>query len=264
MNSVLRKAVANGPDQLHWPATMALLDVSHKLDLPDVRRCAFEALELLFPCGPNFKSSKPAIQGIKTKKDRRLFLRLFPLQAINLFRFHNISALMPMAYYHAAQLPIEDIVNGVIRGDGVRETICAFDITKVLEGRERLKISRRSTVFGWLNTLTPDGKVRRPSRDCENSPLGSGDTCFYYLLRVLLDFNRTGFLDERTDGLESLSEAAHVVFESHLCEFCWGAVQDKLRRGLQKNWGELPKYFGFTGWEDVMESQGIQDAAWAD
>lgn len=185
---------------------MTLLDVSHKLDLHDVRLEAFEALRLLFPCGPDYRLSiKPAIQGIKTKRARQLFLRVFPPQAINLFRKYNISSLMLMAYYHAAQLSVKDIVSGVVGADGVKVTTCAYDITKVLERRDHLKWSRRFIVYGWLNTLTSDGKPRLIGEDCENGPaFETGETCFCYILRMLMELKSSEYLDTRTDTLPSV------------------------------------------------------------
>lgn len=243
---------------------MAVLSASHKLDLPTQRRLAIAALQLLFPCDiDSYRPVRPTIRGVKAK-ERETFLRTFPLQAINAFRDFDLPAFGPVAYYLAAQLSIEDIVNGVPRGDDTTETICAYDITRVLEGREKLRASRRSTVFSWLDNITPDGKPKRPCDACDNVPSWGGDTCFYYLLRTSIDFNRNGFLDTKTEALEGLPEKACGVLKEHLCEHCWEEVKKWMQKGLDDNWCKLPTYFGLEGWDQLIAAQAMSDAAWED
>lgn len=263
-SSELKKTVEGGSPQLHWEGTMAVLSASHKLDLPTQRRLAIAALQLLFPCDiDSYRPVRPTIRGVKAK-ERETFLRMFPLQAINAFRDFDLPAFGPVAYYLAAQLSIEDIVNGVPRGDDTTETICAYDITRVLEGREKLRASRRSTVFSWLDNITPDGKPKRPCDACDNVPSWGGDTCFYYLLRTSIDFNRNGFLDTKTEALEGLPEKAWGVLKEHLCEHCWEEVMKWMQKGLDDNWRKLPTYFGLESWDQLIAAQAMSDAAWAD
>ncbi|RDB17623.1 hypothetical protein Hypma_001062 [Hypsizygus marmoreus] len=261
---LLKKAKStNGRDILYWKAAVALLEASHKLSLGGLRMRVIEALRTLFHCDALFNPTKPAIGGIRTHKGKTIMPRVFPLQAINLFREYNIPSLTPMAYYYAAQLSVQDIVHGVVRRDGEREVLCPYDMTQVITGRELLKLSRRTVLFGWLNNLTRDGRHVKPSEECTELPLeSSGDTCFNYLMRMLMDFNRNLFLDSRTDALQSLPQVSNVFLTRHLCASCRVRVQEQMEAAIQANWQELPNYFGFKGWQDVMDRQKSVDAGW--
>lgn len=144
----LKTEVPDGVDKFHWHATVALLHCSHRLDLVAVHNNAIDALKMLFPCGPDFTyPDVPGIVGVKSD-DRTLFLRIIPLEAIDLFRQYKL---------HAAQLAITDIARGVVCNDGCKVTIstAAGDVIVVLEGREQLKLSRRIVLLRCSNDLTP-------------------------------------------------------------------------------------------------------------
>lgn len=113
------------------------------------------------------------------------------------------------------------------------------------------------------NTLTSDGKPRLIGEDCENGPaFETGETCFCYILRMLMELKSSEYLDTRTDTLDPLSEASKATSERHLCEHCFYEVQNNLGEGLKDNWEELPKFFGLEGWEEIIDAQVRQDAAW--
>jgi hypothetical protein len=238
--------------------------LGHKFNIPVLRSSAIEALKLLFPCSIQGHRFQPVLGGVKTQVEKKLLLRLFPIQAVNLFRECYIPALMPMAYYHAAQLSIEDIVNGVTRSDGVTERLNAFDMMRVLQGRDHLKTSRRTTTFRWLNDFVVDGKSKPPTYRCPDAPVQGGDTCFFFLLRLYIDFNRSGLMDSRTDGIKPLSKNSRRLVQSHLCFSCWNECSKKMTQGLQDNWSKLPSYFGWNTWDDVIIAQEREDEAWAD
>ncbi|KAF8070350.1 hypothetical protein FPV67DRAFT_1487047 [Lyophyllum atratum] len=230
----LKTEVPGEPDKLHWNATVALLHLSHMFDLVAVRNTAINAMKSLFPCTLMLPTIYPTIIGVR-RRDRGLFLRTIPLQAINLFRQYNLQALMPMAYYRAAQLSIADIVGGVLCSDCSRVTISAHDIVRVLEGREQLK------------------------HDCPNTPDSLGDTCLDFLLKMVVDFNRTSFMDSRTDALETLPQHSEAIFARNLCGSCFHELYQHLIFGQDKNWVMLPTYFGFKSWEEVLDAQRLED-----
>lgn len=250
--------------KLHWNSAVALLHLSHMLDLVAVRREVIDALKLVFPCGPEFTQLPPGIAGIK-RKDRSLFLRTYPLQAINLFHRYNLHALMPMAYYRAAQLATSDIIDGVVSSDGNKVKIRADDVVRVLEGREQLRVSRRKVVYRWLNNFSPESEAQLPSDECLGKPSRiSNETCFEYLLRMVLDFNRTGFMDSRHDALDTLPAHSDIIFQKHLCGTCYDTVTGELALGLVDNWMKLPTHFRLKEWAEIVEAQGLEDQRYED
>ncbi|GLB37308.1 hypothetical protein LshimejAT787_0403590 [Lyophyllum shimeji] len=92
----LRTKTSEGVPGLHWPATVALLHLSHRLDLVTLRKGAINALKLLFPRGRDYDPIYPAIAGVK-HADRQLFPRLFPYRRS--ISFANITCL-PLCPWH--------------------------------------------------------------------------------------------------------------------------------------------------------------------
>ena len=83
---------------------------------------------------------------------------MFPIKAIKLFHEHSVPSMLPMAYYHAAQLSLDDIVNGVEDG-GVLWKLDTLDTIKVLKGRDKLKTLRHQVLFPWLDDKLVEGAV---------------------------------------------------------------------------------------------------------
>lgn len=269
-NSELRAEYPDIHDDscLYWEAAIELLDVSTKLNLHEVRKSVISALGCLFPTEiteyriPKFR---PIIAGYQDQVEEKMFYRTFPIKAINLFHEHGVPSMLPMAYYHAAQLSLEDIVNGVEDG-GILWKLNTVDIIKVLKGREKLKTSRRQVLFPWL-----DDKLVEVGRDseagsatCERKLTLNGNYCWENFMEIYSQFNRSGFLDNITNGLQGLSENAEKIFGHYVCERCRSDALRLLRAGELENWGNLPEYFGFEDWDAVKKLQENIDRGWED
>lgn len=205
----------------------------------------------------------PALAGVR-KADRKLFARIYPLQAINLFREYGLHELMPMAYYRAAQLAIADIIKGVVCGDSTVVTLPQADIVKVLEGREKLRRSRRTILLAWLANHAEDGQHKSPSDECLGVPSdNTGETCAEYVYQLLLAFNKSGYMDTNTDVLSPLLLQSDE-FRPDLCLKCFDVVASEIMMGVDDNWEQLPCYFGFKDWPKVMRAQEIENERWRD
>lgn len=190
-----------------------------------------------------------------------MFYRTFPIKAINLFHEYGVPSMLPMAYYHAAQLSVEDIINGV-EDRGVLWKLDAVDIIKVLKGREILKISRRQVLFPWLDDKLIEGGPDAGSAECEKEIMLNGNYCWENFIEIYSQFNKTKFLDDITNGLQGLSENAEKIFGRYVCEKCWSDALRLLRIGERKNWESLPEYFGFEDWSAVKKLQENIDRGW--
>jgi len=204
---------------LYWEAAVELLDVSTKLNLYEVRKSVISALECLFPTNitedriPKFR---PIIAGYKHQAEEKMFYRTFPIKAIKLFHEHGVPSMLPMAYYHAAQLSLDDIVNGVEDG-GVLWKLDTIDTIKVLKGRDKLKTSRRQVLFPWLDDKLVEGA---DIVTCEKEVMLNNNDCWGNFMEIYSKFNKSGFLDDITNGLQGLSENAETIFGRYFCERC--------------------------------------------
>ena len=232
-----------------------------KLNLYEIRKSAISALECLFPTQitenhiPKFR---PIIAGYQHEAEEKVFYRTFPIRAIIAFHEHDVPLMLPMAYYHAAQLSLEDIVNGVEDG-GVLWKLDAVDIIKVLKGREILKTSRRQVLFPWLDDKMVEGPD--DGATCEKE-LINGNYCWENLMEMYSKFNKSGFLDDSTNGLQGFSEKAERIFGYYVCERCRSDALRLLRAGERRNWESLPEYFGLEDWTTVKKLQENIDKGW--
>lgn len=248
---------------LYWEAAIALLDVSKKLNLHDVRKSTISALECLFPTdiSADKMPKLPVIAGYRNQREEKMFYRTFPIRAIDLFHEYGVPLMLPMAYYHAAQLSLEDIVNGV-EDEGVLWKLSPADIIKVLKGRDKLKASRRQVLFSWLDEKMVEGGPERGSATCEVELALNGNYCWENFIGIYSQFNRSGFLDDITNGLQGLSGTAEQIFRRYVCQRCWSDSMHLIGVGERKNWANLPEYFGFEDWEAVKKLQENIDRGW--
>lgn len=246
---------------MYWEAAIALLDVSTKLNLCEIRKSTISALECLFPTditGDQVPKFRPVIAGYRHQSDEKMFYRTFPIKAIKLFHEHGVPSMLPMAYYHAAQLSVEDIVNGV-EDDGVLLKLDSIDTMKVLKGREKLRRSRRLVLFPWFENKIDQGSE---SATCEGELMLNNNFCWENFMDIYFQFNRSGFLDDMTNGLQGLSGTAESVLRRYLCATCWSESIRLISAGERKNWEDLPDCFGFESWNSVKKLQESADRSW--
>ena len=189
-----------------------------------------------------------------------MFYRTFPIKAIKLFHEHGVPSMLPMAYYHAAQLSLDDIVNGVEDG-GVLWKLDTIDTIKVLKGRDKLKASRRQVLFPWFDDKLVEG-ADTGIVTCEKELMLNNNDCRENFMEIYSKFNKSGFLDDITNGLQGLSENAEMIFGRYFCESCRLDALGLLRAGERKNWESLPEYFGFEDWDALKKLQKNVDRGW--
>lgn len=231
-----------------------------RLSLHLLREKAVENLKMLFPTSLTKHGTPKNIQISLEKKERHR--RMYAIEAINAAREFDVPSILPLAYYAAAQLSFSDIVKGVPREDGTRVQLQIADVLRVIQGREDLILSRRHTVFRFLSKFTDTGKPVPPSAHCPNVPMHTGETCFYALMRMNLDFNSSGYMESTASALDVMSEESREMIEMFLCESCWKMFRDAMYIGRGKNWKALPRYFGLGRWEAVVEAQEMADRHW--
>ena len=169
--------------------------------------------------------------------------------------------MLPMAYYHAAQLSLEDIVDGV-EDNGVLWKLDSVDIIKVLKGRERLKTSRRQILFSWLDERMVENGPEHGDNTCEAELMLNGHSCWGNFIEIYSKFNRSGFLDDIPNGLQGISETAERLLQRYLCQMCSSDAIHSIAVGENKNWTNLPRYFGFDDWDVVKKLQENIDRGW--
>ncbi|KAF8995461.1 hypothetical protein BDQ17DRAFT_1430359 [Cyathus striatus] len=250
----LTSSTAAGDTWIHWNACISLLRVSQRHGMKDLRCEVIKAFKLFFPLSEKPTSFCPLVTGV-TNADRTVFKRTFAIQAINAFHECDIPGLLPLAYYHAAQLPVQTILEGAMDTEGVVQKLDTHDIHIVLLGRESLKASRRTNLFGWLADMIGHGQGVKGCKECfGRSNLAFDDTCYGFMLRMYLDFHRHGFFDT-ANSLEMLSGEALKTVTYALCTPCKETVLTNTKMGLEKSWKDIPKIFRWTGWKEVIDCQ---------
>lgn len=231
-----------------------MLALSEKCDALPMRVLARNAFSLLFPT--NLRNlvdfTPPAITGFDSLKAKADFKRTFAFEAINLIRDHELYGHLPMAYYHAAQHPIKDIMNGVESYTlGERITLSFQDKRKVLEGREALTRARRMKTYKWLNSW--DTK----NHDAHDANPDRVDKCESFVFHLLNAANTGGFLD-RPNALDGMSAHTTKILEKQMCPSCWKSVGDL--NGRYRMADKLPECFGWRNWDEVSDQEKEAEA----
>ncbi|KAF8972904.1 hypothetical protein BDZ97DRAFT_1912510 [Flammula alnicola] len=239
----LSRTLPDCNDWLHWDAAVSLLKTSHALDLKNVRRAALKALECLFPSTLEPSPHHPIIAGLSLQR-RGNFRRVFPIQALALFHDTGVDEMLPMAYYHAAQLSVVDIVNGVRDGDELIK-LSDKDTLVVLGGREMLRTSRRRVTFFWISLIMADYGLQTASPECTQWRQSHGLYCYGFLRQVFIAYDISRYL-EGPNALEILPRKACDILQAHLCKHCWEQVEGMIDYGLQTNRKRLAGYFGLN------------------
>ncbi|CAA7261070.1 unnamed protein product [Cyclocybe aegerita] len=248
------KELPDGSGYVHFEAALSLIRINEQLGLSKPREVGVAALKYLFPTTfrPNFE--QVTIAGLKLHEEE-LFFRTFPIRAVNVITEYGLDDLKPMAFYHASQLSMDDLFNGVRSGDdesGHLDRITDWEVfRKIVEGRERIQSSRRKVLFEWLEVPVTANVLL--SEECEQRKMKSNETCLGFLAEVCGQFRKTNFLNGRCDGLLGLNPRGHELFEEHLCEVCWPVAEGHMYEAARKNWEQLPEYFGLEPWETIEE-----------
>ncbi|KAL0579750.1 hypothetical protein V5O48_002244 [Marasmius crinis-equi] len=242
-------------------AAMALLKGAHMLNLPKMRRAAMKGLHLMFPCDSGNDRWPPVVHGMDVPAD--LFQRLFPIQAVNLFTQCEVPLFLPMAYYYASQLDIDDILFGVRRPDGSVEHLGDGDKSLVLKSRDKLSGIRKKYTHEWLAEHGNErGDVEHELHGCwmKTSP-HTGQTCFDFIQSIKRDWESSGFF-ERMDCLNGLPQEALQILKRNICTSCYEEYHPRIVQGVWDAWWELPGAYGLGTWSDLTERQKKFSEGW--
>ncbi|KAG6857780.1 hypothetical protein H0H87_004196 [Tephrocybe sp. NHM501043] len=246
------------PNDVRYLVAYAYGDI---YDLISLRREAITTLKFLLPCGPKYTPASAAITGVP-KSAQSLLMRTLPFEVIRLCQEYDLPALLPMAFYHAAQLPIADIVGGIYGlGSSEEKQHSAADlIIKIVTGRDQLKLAYRNVRLRYLNEFNPDNWT--DSEKCRGDD-NKWDHCTIYITKTLRQFNRDGFMDARTDVLDPMPQVRRKLC-AHLCSSCADNFNLSLEGGIASIWKRLPHYFDLGTWERVTEDQRAADRLYED
>lgn len=253
---MIRQILPSGKPLLYFEAALEVLAASVRLDHHEAREAAIEGLETLFPTKGVPVIFKPAISGLRNKEEEQNFYRIFPLQALPVIQEYWVPAMLPMAYYHAAQLSREDLLNGVKVGDKLIKMDRSF-AEVALKGHETLKVDRDTLLFKWLHDLV-EGELKLGPRKviptCVDQNMRGNLACFPFLQRLLNQSNENLYI-HGTNSLEGFTDKAKEIIAEHLCYHCLEHVLMQADRCLAASWWNLPKCFGLQPWEVLQKWQ---------
>ncbi|KAH9485228.1 hypothetical protein JR316_0002135 [Psilocybe cubensis] len=254
---IILRTLPSGKPLLYFEAALEVLVASVKLDHQSGREAALEGLETLFPSKGKPVPFKPTIAGCRSNDEERLFYRTFPLQALPVLEECCVPAMLPMAYYHVALLPHEDIVNGVHTIDGKLLKLGANYIDVILKAQKTLKSIRNKVLFKWLYDLVEGDKKlgpRKATLKCANQNMRGNIPCFPFLVRMLELSNANGYT-QGTNCLEGFHDKAKEIIGEHLCYICLEYVLEQANLCLEESWERLPRCFGLPPWEKLQKWQ---------
>ena len=192
---------------------------------------ALKRLERNFP--PHFEEfDNPWIKSAgdpEDTDDNGVMLQLcHSIAVINLARTHNLLALLPSAFYLAAQVSCEVLIEGYDDDDGVTWRLSRQDLTKCIGGESKLR-ERYTQMLRFLFLPSEDYRCQNPA--CE---------------RVILARRKTQFAELWWDA-GALFESAWIAGLG-LCARCtdhYKKLYDDLR---VKTWADLPSFFELDDW----------------
>lgn len=260
VSSIITRLLPSGTPLLYWEAALSVLQVAHLTGNNPARQAAIEGLKSIFPYSLEPVPFKPAIAGLRTKDEETNFYRTFPLQAIPILRLCDMEAMLPMAFYHAAQLTAEDLNDGVRVGDQVYK-LDAEDARIALMGHETLKNARNQTLLQWIPEILRHQGPRKASPRCADMNLRGGLSCYEFLVRLQEQTTKPPH-NVATHSLQTFSEPAKELIQENLCFECLERVLQCSDEYLAITWKGLPGCFGLPPWEILIKHQNSNEEAW--
>lgn len=254
--SMMHQILPSGKPLLYFEAALEVLVASVKLDHQEGREAALKGLETLFPTKGKSVAFKPVIAGCRNKEEEELFYRTFPLQALPILDEYHVPAMLPIAYYHVALLPREDIMNGVTVDDKLIKLDASY-VDVVLKAQDALRSDRDTVLFKWLHDLVEGEQKlgpRKATDKCADQNMRGNLPCFPFLERMLELSNKHGYI-HGTHSLEGFNDKGKEIIGEHLCYYCLEHVLEQADLCLEESWKHLPMCFGLPPWEELQKWQ---------
>lgn len=216
----------------------ALMRLGHKYELPDLVDDAAHYLGDYYT--PDFRV------WLEYRNKERTSNILFSdpeaddLEVINLARLTGRSELLPIALYHACQLPLSQIIHGASRSpEGNLVRLSPSDVERCVQARERLL--RES-----LRIAHHVVARARPSPDCNGrgrcaAMLEGMSASVFVKLFEWVTIAPLAHFDEQ------LSAVAGSAYWKDVCSKCQGAIFDAHTSKQRDMWGRLLEIFNLEG-----------------
>ncbi|KAJ6582144.1 hypothetical protein B0H19DRAFT_928272 [Mycena capillaripes] len=222
------------PAEIQYLDVLGILRLSHKYDVPYLRRRSLEHLAPIYPT---------RLSEYEARADNHQMTGLDVLHRTRtLATASEVGALwlLPVVYYDLCKLEMDMLVRREW-WDGVGEQ------------EHNACLIGHSAQMRWLPTIVDFFSIPRDDEDeCED-----WTQCNIICLQSLHD-HRTAWSSNMSWPLELWSEASWLALQADgLCDNCMMEAKSLHAAAKQKFWDQLPQMFKLPGWEELEELKRV-------
>ncbi|KAH9829565.1 uncharacterized protein C8Q71DRAFT_911796 [Rhodofomes roseus] len=166
--------------------------------------------------------------------------------AVNLARLTDTTSILPAALYVCCQMGGSQIIRGMVRRDGVVETLASDDVERCIDGKIQLSIRASGfihEVFSrWKTAHFVNGSVDSGATRCCRSATSLQAQCYQ---------NTVGLSNLLGSRGSSIRAAGSAGGSTRLCARCISLMCEKEANLREALWSELPRLFGLVKGGDI-------------
>lgn len=220
------------------PMIMSILRMSHKYEVPSLRRRAIDALQSWYPT---------TLEGYNTlarnTRARELFRR--HVLVANIARETDALSLLPSALLLCCTTSNVRTLYDGIEADGVLHRLVEINRRALFIGRPKLShLARTKSQRCFFYPQEKDRPKCQGASRCE-------DFCKIY---------SSVFDDKEDPWMNPLFPVNWNAIRSTCCKVCGALWEEQYKNATKEIWEELPTYLGLPPWADILETQKSPDS----
>lgn len=213
------------------------IKLAHKYDIQDVLDASLAELQLYFPKDFAPWDTSTACSDIEA------------ISAVQLARLTSTPSVLPSALYVCCLLPVNELLQGNVRDDGVVDTLSTEDLSRCIQGKARLCTR--------MVQITHDLFAPANNPNCTSLKTGCDAVIAAISQREVhaLKQGDGAVLERWTDIIDRHCENRHPKPQLPLCRSCIDFLKARQNGIRAQVWSELPKIF------DLEVEDGDEDDA---
>ncbi|KAJ7148539.1 hypothetical protein C8R43DRAFT_1108075 [Mycena crocata] len=219
------------PEETNFETILAILRLSHKYDVPYLRRRALQHLETTYPTCLSVDESREGNDTISEETSTQRFMTIQVATEV------GALWLLPVAYHDLCKQTISTIISELWWNSiGEKErTACLVGHSKQLQYFPR--------IFKFLFV------VKEPNTECHDWP-----ECNRIRLQYVHDMD---IWQNMHWTLDAWPRTGEDIGNLGMCEDCTTEAEAMYATARQAFWDQLPTMFGLPGWEELEEMRRV-------
>ncbi|KAF7315166.1 BTB domain-containing protein [Mycena indigotica] len=213
----------------------SLVRMGRKYDFGNLWDLALGVLEAEIPMTP------AGYDDLRAASNKTTFIEDYPgvyLDILSLLREQNILSLLPSAYYLVvAKYTMQELLDGVARGDGTTAVLAAAELRQCILSRYKIRSIQFEPSYA-LSCFRESIPPAYYSDKCRNNDTRS-KSCVAVRLQQISAHSTFPALFPPTSQLKGL------------CSICLEEASEVLEAGRQKGWEDLPSFFDLPPWSEL-------------